>query len=249
MNFDRFKTFIFDLDGTIWNWKTLFPGVRKTIENLKSKGKQVLFVTNNSLLPQRGLIKKLKNFGIDLKKNELINSSFVIAEYLRNKNAKVFAIGKGIRDELKKANVKITERSPNYLVVGQDLNFNFQKLTKAYDTLERGAKFLTAARGQIYYIGDKPYPATGVLVKAIEHMSNRRALLLGKPSIYMLTMVNMFVCSPMKKTVLFGDELDSDILLGKRAGYYTVLVRTGIDKEAGRIKPDLIIDSVADIKI
>jgi ribonucleotide monophosphatase NagD (HAD superfamily) len=56
--------------------------------------------------------------------------------------------------------------------------------------------------------------------------------------------------SSRKETVLFGDELDSDILLGKNAGYFTVLVKTGVDKIVkGKIRPDLVLNSVADVKV
>ncbi|HDD71393.1 MAG TPA: TIGR01457 family HAD-type hydrolase, partial [Candidatus Aenigmarchaeota archaeon] len=42
VNFKKFKTFIFDLDGTLWNMEKIFPGVIETIEKLRKEGKQVL---------------------------------------------------------------------------------------------------------------------------------------------------------------------------------------------------------------
>jgi ribonucleotide monophosphatase NagD (HAD superfamily) len=56
-----------------------------------------------------------------------------------------------------------------------------------------------------------------------------------------------------KKTILFGDECDSDIALGNLLGYTTVLVTTGRDGEADYLKarginePTLIIKSVKNI--
>ncbi|MEM7825557.1 MAG: HAD-IIA family hydrolase [Candidatus Aenigmatarchaeota archaeon] len=248
IDFNKFNTFILDLDGTVWNWESLYPGVKETIENLKSNGKQILFVTNNSLLCRRKMVEKLRGFGIELKESDLITSSFVVANYLRIKKASAFVIGEGVKEELLEAGVEIKEDS-NYLVVGQDLNFNYEKLMKAYEVVKNGAKILATARGRIYFEGEKKMPATGVLVNTIEYITEKKAKLMGKPSNEMLETIQLFVCSPRRQTVWIGDECDSDILAGKRLGYYTVLVRTGIDKEPKKIKPDLIINSLEEINI
>jgi len=85
MEFSRFKTFIFDLDGTTWNWKELLPGVKDLIASLRKEGKQVLFITNNTMVRRRQLVEKLNNFGIDCKETELVSSSMAAAEFLKMK--------------------------------------------------------------------------------------------------------------------------------------------------------------------
>ncbi len=249
MDFSRFKTFILDLDGTVWNWKSLYPGVKETIEKLRAEGKQVLFVSNNSLLCRKKMVEKLKSFGIVAKENDLITSSFVAANYLKIKNKSAFPIGEGVKDELIDNGVRIEEEKPDYLVIGLDLNFSEEKLMKAYEIVMKGAKILATSRGKFYFEGEKLRIGTGVLVNMIEFITGKKAKLIGKPSNEMLETIQLFVCSPRKETVLIGDECDSDIMGGKILGYYTVLVRTGIDKEPKKVKPDLIIDSLAEIKI
>lgn len=244
MNLEKFKTFIFDLDGTIWNLEEIFPGAIEAIERLREEKKQILFVTNNTFFSRKELIEKINELGLKLRENELISVSQVIDEYLKLKNASAFVIGESLKEDL--AERIDTKGKPDFLVVGYDEKFNLEKLTEAYEILKGGAKFLASSYGKIFIKGNKVLPGAGTIVKAIEHMSGKKAVILGKPSDYMLSFLNMFVCSPMKETVLIGDELESDILLGKKAGFYTILVRTGIDKEASKkIKPDLIIDSVS----
>ena len=210
----------------------------------------MLFVTNNSMLSTSGLAERLRNFGISLKDSELITSSFVTAQYIKLKGGSAFVIGEGIREELEEAGVEVVEEpKADFLVVGQDFKFNLEKLRAAYEALKNGAKFLTTARGRVYYIGKELWPATGVIVNCIEYMSRKRAKLLGKPADEMLETISLFVCSPRKRTVLIGDECDSDILTGKKLGYFTVLVRSGIDKEPARdIKPDFVMDSIGDLR-
>jgi HAD superfamily hydrolase (TIGR01450 family) len=251
MDFSRFKTFIFDLDGTVWNWFKLFPRISEIIKLLVVSDKQRLYVSNNTMLSRKGLTKKLQNFGIEAKESEVINAGFVVAEYLKNKRRKVLAFGDGLKEDLKRAKVKLVNKaSANYLVVGHDTKFNYEKLSLASEAIKNGAKFLACAKGRYFTFGNKIIPGTGVLVKAVEYTSGKRATLLGKPSDYMLQTINLFVASPAKQTVLFGDELSSDIAIGRKAGWFTVLVKTGVDKKIkGKIKPDLVLNSVADVKI
>jgi len=248
MDFSKFKTFIFDLDGTIWNWQKLFPGVKETIKKLKEKGKNVIFLTNNSMLSRAGLIRKLRKLGLDVKEEELITSSWVAAQYLKRRNASAFAIGSGLREELRKAGIKLTEKNPDYLVVGQDQEFNMKKLAKAWEILKGRTKLLGIAGGRVWMMGKKLVPATGAILASLEFVSGKKAIFIGKPSNEMIKVVKSLVKSKKEETAIFGDECSADIGMGKKLGYFTVLVRTGIDKKCN-IATDAVIDSIAEIEV
>jgi len=250
MEFSRFKTFIFDLDGTTWNWKELLPGVKDLIASLRKEGKQVLFITNNTMVRRRQLVEKLNNFGIDCKETELVSSSMAAAEFLKMKKAKAFVVGDGLKEDLKEEGIEVKEENVDFVVIGHDVNFDFNKLSLAVKAAKLGAKLIATATGKAFVYGDEFWPGTGSIVKAIEYGSNKKAKLLGKPSDLMCQLVQLFVQSPREDTVIFGDELKADIGLGKKCGYFSVLVRTGVDKEVkGEIKPDLVIDSLKEVKI
>jgi 4-nitrophenyl phosphatase len=251
MDFNKFKTFIFDLDGTLWYWTNIFPRAEKVVDKLNDLGKQVLFVTNNTLLSRKGFAKKLNAFGIEAKEEDVINPSITIGEYIKRRRGRAVVFSDGLKEDLKKFGIKVVENPPaKYLVVGYDQNFNQKKLEIAVETLEKGAKFLTSAKGKRFIFSKKLVPGTGAIVEAVEKASGKKSVLLGKPSKFFQELVELNVESPRNETVLFGDELNSDILMGNNSGYFTVLVRTGIDKIVrGRIKPDLVLNSVADVKI
>ncbi|MEM5879421.1 MAG: HAD-IIA family hydrolase [Candidatus Aenigmatarchaeota archaeon] len=251
MDFSRFKTFIFDLDGTVWNWKELMPGVKELVALLRRKGKQVLFITNNTMVRRKELAEKLNSFGVECKESELISSAIAIAEFLKKKKAKAFVVGDGLKEDLKEEGIEVRgDENVDYVVIGHDTEFNYQKILIALRASLKGAKLIAAATGRIYTHSNEMWPGTGCIVKAIEYTCSKKAKLLGKPSNIMCQLVQLFVQSPRKETVIFGDELKADIGFGKKCGYFTVLVRTGVDKEVkGKISPDLVLDSLLGVKI
>ncbi|MEM5829558.1 MAG: HAD-IIA family hydrolase [Candidatus Aenigmatarchaeota archaeon] len=251
MKFSKFKTFIFDLDGTVWNWKELMPGAREITTLLRRKGKQVLFITNNTMVKRKQLIEKLNGFGIECKEDELVSSSMAIAEFLKYKESKAFVICDALKEDLREWGVEVREdENVDYVVIGHDVNFNYQKILTAIKASRKGAKLIAAATGRVFIHSNEVWPGTGCIVKSIEHACNKKALLLGKPSNIMCQLVQLFVQSSRKETVVFGDELKADIGLAKKCGYFGVLVRTGVDREMdGKIEPDMVVDSLKDVKI
>jgi 4-nitrophenyl phosphatase len=256
IDFNRFSTFIFDLDGTIWKWNRLVSGAKETIERLQKEKKQVLFITNNTMLSRYKLTKKIWRFDIDVKYKNIVNSGLAAAKYFKQRmkrNERVLAISKGLRDDLTAGKVKTTNRATaDYVVVGHDIRFDYMKLLTAVEALRCGAKLYATARGRYFVMGNDMWPGTGVLVEAIEYASRKKARLLGKPSTPMLDVIRDVNKSWPSKTVLIGDEIKSDIAAGKKLGYYTILVKTGVDRSAKvkrKMRPDLVVKSVADIKI
>lgn len=250
MDFSCFKTFIFDLDGTVWNWNSLLPGVKDLSANLRKSGKQVLFITNNTMVKRRQLVEKLNEFGVECSEKELVSSAIVVAEFLKLKKAKAFVVGESLKEDLKEEGIEVREEKVDYVVIGHDVEFNYKKLLLAVKAAKAGAGLIAAASGRAFAYGGEFWPGTGSIVKAIEYGSNKKAKLLGKPSDLMCQLVQLFVESSRKEAVIFGDELKADIGLGKKCGYFTVLVRTGVDKEVrGKIKPDLVLNSLTEVKI
>jgi len=103
----RFDVFLFDCDGVLWSGDLLLPGTAETIEMLRNKGKQLVFVTNNSTKSRADYKKKFDSMGIPCKEEEVFGSSYSAAIYISRimklpapKN-KVYVLGEsGIEQEL-----------------------------------------------------------------------------------------------------------------------------------------------------
>jgi len=247
--------YIFDLDGVIYRGERLLPGVKETLTKLRKRGNQVSFLTNNSTLSRSGFQKKLTQMGIEVHPEDLFPSSYLAAIYLghktKKKNIKVLVFGEeGLFEELSQAGIKLTSTSKDadYVVVGMDRKFNFEKLKLAYEAILNGAKFVATNKDVTYPTEEGTVPAAGAIVKALEVSTHKRALLLGKPHLFGLKTV-----MKSKGYTSADTGLETDILVGKRLKIVTVLVLSGItlekmlQKAPPSLKPDYVIQSLLDL--
>ncbi|KAH8694145.1 4-nitrophenylphosphatase [Talaromyces proteolyticus] len=109
---DKFDVFLFDCDGVLWSGDHVFPGTADTLEFLRSRGKQVVFVTNNSTKSRADYKKKLDALSIPSNVEEIFGSSYSASVYisrilkLPENKRKVFVVGEsGIEQELRNENV------------------------------------------------------------------------------------------------------------------------------------------------
>ncbi|KAJ0426213.1 HAD-like domain-containing protein [Aspergillus carlsbadensis] len=119
---DKFDVFLFDCDGVLWSGDHLFPGTVETLELLRSSGKQVVFVTNNSTKSRADYKRKLEALGIPATTEEIFSSSYSASIYISRilplppTKRKVFVLGEsGIEQELHSENVPfIGGTDPSY---------------------------------------------------------------------------------------------------------------------------------------
>ncbi|CAN1169897.1 Phosphoglycolate phosphatase 2 [Linum perenne] len=105
---DSVEAFLFDCDGVIWKGDKLIDGVSQTLDLLRSKGKKLVFVTNNSTKSRSQYAAKFHSLGILVTEDEIFSSSFAAAMYLKVNEfppeKKVYVIGmEGIVQELQQA--------------------------------------------------------------------------------------------------------------------------------------------------
>jgi len=251
--------YIFDLDGVIYVGETLLSEVKETLTSLKKRGDELSFLTNNSTLSRDGFLKKLGRMGIRVSTEELFPSSYLAAIYFsknKHKEGGVFVIGEmGLFQELKEAGINITSRIEeiNYVVIGMDREFNFEKLLLAHRAILKGARFIATNKDVTYPTERGTAPGAGAIIKALEASTHKKALLLGKPHSFGLKIIMKSKGYQPADTILVGDRLETDILAGKKLGITTVLVLSGITNQKMVQKippshlPDYIIQSLSEL--
>ena len=83
-----FDGYIFDLDGTVYLGDELIPGARETILRLRELGKKVVFLSNKPLETRADYAAKLTRLGIPTQEEEVVNSTYVLAQYLKKRDPK-----------------------------------------------------------------------------------------------------------------------------------------------------------------
>ncbi|XP_057961754.1 phosphoglycolate phosphatase 1A, chloroplastic-like isoform X1 [Malania oleifera] len=253
---DSVKTFIFDCDGVIWKGDSLIDGVPETLDMLRSKGKRLVFVTNNSTKSRKQYGKKFETLGLNVIEEEIFASSFAAAAYLQSinfpKDKKVYVIGEdGILKELELAGFqylggpehgeKKIELKPGFLmehdnsvgavVVGFDRYFNYYKVQ--YGTLcireNPGCLFIATNRDAVTHLTDaQEWAGGGSMVGAICGSTQRDPLVVGKPSTFMMDYLADKFNILKSQICMVGDRLDTDILFGQNGGCKTLLVLSGV---------------------
>jgi len=248
--FQKYDNFIFDLDGTLWKWTKAIPGASKIIKELYKEGKKLYFNTNNTALTRSGFAKKLRGFGIPAEESQIVNPTLVAIRLFKGK--RVFVSGEGIIDDLKKAGVKVVQDNADAVLITEDRSVDHKKMTKAAQLVIKGASLYKTARGGRWPYGDTVIIGVGAIAKAVEECARKEAVLIGKPTDYMLDVIKRLKLNK-SKTLIVGDEFRTDVVMGHLLGMDTLLVLSGntTKKDAlsatGMQKPKYLLNSVADI--
>jgi phosphoglycolate/pyridoxal phosphate phosphatase family enzyme len=232
------KVAIFDLDGVIYRGDKLIPGVTNIINLLKSLSIKVIFNSNNSTLTRKKYVEKLQNFGINSNIEDIFTSAYLTAEEITKMNAraKIYVIGEiGLKKELQAKGHQVLDVENDssvidYVIVGLDRNFDYQKLAIAQNYISQGhAQFYATNADATLPDKEKELPGAGSMVAALQKCTNQEPhKIFGKPSPLGIKMILEKTRVEVHKAAIFGDRLDTDILAGNRANIKTVLVLTGV---------------------
>ncbi|KAI5453760.1 hypothetical protein NCC49_005573 [Naganishia albida] len=283
---DKFDTFLFDCDGVIWTGPTLVPGVRTVLDLLRSRGKHILFVTNSASKSRAMLKKAFDEFGVQASVDEIFGSAYASAIYLSDilhfpSDKRVYVIGEeGIEHELQSVGIDYTggttleERVPfsagEHFRVGQDPSIgavlcgfdgdiNYKKYARAHTYIMNnpGCAFLVTNADATYPAGEGAfYPGSGSISAPLLYSTKKTPIIIGKPHKHMMNAIlAAHHCDP-ERTIMIGDNLETDILFGINSGIATMLVMTGVTDEcriSGDHKsdtvPDYIVESLGDFAV
>lgn len=257
---EQYDTFLFDCDGVLWLGNHLLPHVNETLELLRSRGKKLVFVTNNSTKSRQAYTKKFAKFGITVTANEIFGSAYSAAVYLDSvvkfaKNEKkVLILGEaGVEEELDSVGIKhvggtdpslnrdITEEdianlkpdpSIGAVICGLDTKVNYLKIAKGMSQLQdKNTIFVATNIDSTYPTGGKLLPGAGTIVGTLVTCTGRNPVAVGKPSQTMMECIKAQFHFDPARTCMVGDRLNTDIQFGINGGLGTLLVLTGVDKE------------------
>ena len=250
------ETYLMDMDGVLVHEERLIPGADRFVNRLQETGHRFLVLTNNSIYTPRDLSARLARTGISLPPERIWTSALATAQFLNTQRpaGTAFAIGEaGLTTALHEIDYTLSERDPDYVVLGETRTYSFELITKAIRLIERGARFIATNPDPIGPSREGSLPATGAVAAMISKATGVHPYYVGKPNPLMMRSALRAIGAHSETTVMIGDRMDTDIIIGTESGLETILVLTGVTRreDVARYpyRPTHIVDSVADIVV
>jgi NagD protein len=248
------KNILTDMDGVLVRGRTVIPGAPEFIARLVADGRPFLVLTNNSLYPPAILQHRLQRLGLDVPVERIHTSALATAQFLdaQRPGGSAYVVGEeGLHEALEDIGYTFTDRTPDYVVLGETHDYSFDRLTRAVRLVAAGARFIATNPDASGPVEDGLAPATGAVAALIERAAGVAPYYIGKPNPLMIRTALRRLGAHSEDTLMIGDRMDTDILTGIESGLETVLVLTGVTTRemVARFpyQPSRIVDSVADV--
>jgi HAD superfamily hydrolase (TIGR01450 family) len=249
---------VLDLDGTVYHGDNPLPGAAEAVAGLRERGYSLCFFSNNPLHDGEAYVERLRSMGIDARPGEACSSAVVTREYLHDTHAGdgVFVIGSdALRGYVAETDARVVTapEAADVLLASWTDEFHYRDMVDALRAIDGETVFL-GTDPDVTFPGDdgRPVPGSGAVINAVSGVIEREpAEVRGKPSSVAAAAALDRLGHDAADCLVVGDRLNTDILLGERAGMETALVMTGVTDERrlaeSDVRPDHVLDSLADI--
>ena len=264
------------MDGVLWKDDTPIGDLRAIFDRIHSRGLKVTLATNNATKTVEEYLEKLRSFGVTLEPWQIVNSSEATAHVLAERfgpdpsspplpfsegenkgSGRIFILGEnGILSALReKGFTPITdptdETRPVAVVSSFDRQLTFQKLRRATLHVRAGAPLYATNADRSFPTPDGLIPGAGSILAALETATDVKAIVIGKPSPFMMEIAMERMGMTKDDVLVVGDRLETDIAGGQAVKARTALVLSGVTtpKQADewKPKPDLIAKDLAEL--
>ncbi|XP_067639552.1 uncharacterized protein [Eurosta solidaginis] len=254
--FNSFDLVFCDCDGVIW--QTIYealPGVTEAIDYLKREGKQVTFVTNNSIVSIDKQLSKFRKCGLEVKKHDIVHPAQTICNHLKSIqfNGLIFCLATDVfKTVLRDAGFNLVDGCTTFIettdelrdavysddpvkavIIDVDLNMSAAKLMRAHWHLTNDPEclFFGGAADTLISFHGKDVIGPGPYISIVEKTAKRQALIFGKPGVALrdVLMQRYNITNP-QRILFIGDSLVTDVRFGKVCGFQTLLVLSGQTK-------------------
>ena len=248
------KGYIIDMDGVIYYGNKLLPGVQKFVDWLYREDKKFLFLTNNSSQSPRELRIRLQEMGLDVAEEHFYTSAQATASFIADQmpGCRAYVIGDPwLIGSLYEKGIAITDKSPDYVIIGESKQYNYDTICKAVKHVENGARLIGTNSDLTGPTKHGIMPACRALVSPIELATGTEAYYIGKPNPLMMRTGLKILGVHSAEAGMIGDRMDTDIVAGIETGIDTALVLSGVTTEETLKKypfrPRLVLEGVGEI--
>jgi len=251
-----YRGWLFDLDGTVYLGEALIPGAAEAITALRAAGRRVAFLSNKPLQTRDEYAAKLERLGVPAAADDVINSSLVLARHLRalDPGAPVFVIGESpMLAEMAAHGFEVRDdEHVRWVVIAFDRTFTYAKLNTALQAVLRGARLIATNPDRTCPVEGGQIPDCAGMIAAVEAVTDTKVeMIVGKPSPIILEVALAALGCAAHESVIVGDRIETDMVMGKRQGLATILVLSGVtrpgDPRIDALAPDHVLRSIQEL--
>jgi NagD protein len=250
----KIESWLMDMDGVLVAEENAIPGADRFLARLRESGTPFLVLTNNSIYTRRDLAARLRTSGLEVPEEGIWTSALATARFLDDQRpgGSAYVIGEaGLTTALHQAGYTLTDRDPDYVVLGETRTYSFERITRAIRLVGSGARFIATNPDPTGPSPDGPLPATGSVAALISRATGVAPYFVGKPNPLMMRSALNAIDAHSETAAMVGDRMDTDVISGLEAGLEAILVLTGVttreDAERFPYRPSRIVDSIADL--
>lgn len=246
--------FICDMDGVIYHGNKILDGVAEFVNWMIDNDKKFVFLTNSPERTPHELSMKLQRMGLDVSAGHFYTSAMATAEFLSSQKpgCTAYVIGEAaLSKALYDVGIYMNDVNPDYVVVGETRTYSFEKIEKAIELVNKGARLIGTNPDITGPTERGVMPATGALIAPIEIATNKKAYFVGKPNPVMLRHGLRKLGCHSEEIAFIGDRMDTDIIAGIESNVDTVLVLSGVtaleDIDNYPYRPKYVLNGVGDL--
>jgi NagD protein len=250
----QIRSWLMDMDGVLVHEEHPIPGADRFLALLREQELPYLVLTNNSIYTRRDLSARLAASGLEVPEERIWTSALATARFVGDQRpgGSAFVMGEaGLTTALHAAGYTMTERDPDYVILGETRTYSFERITLAIRLIAGGARFIATNPDPTGPTSDGPVPATGSLAALISRATGIEPYFVGKPNPLMMRTALNAIKAHSESTAMVGDSMRTDVLSGLEAGLETILVLSGVTRAADldrfTYRPTRVVDSIADL--
>lgn len=254
-----YDAYLFDLDGTIYLGEELLPGAKELLDDLRTRGIQRVFLSNNPTKSPQMYLEKLGRLGIEAEPEEIVNTIISTVGWIKQHRpgSKVFPISDPpLIAALEAAGIQITDRPEeiDLVIASYDHGFSYAKLQIAFDALWKfgRAELITTNPDRFcpFPNGEGEPDAAGIVAAIEATTSVKCSYNMGKPDQIMIDVALSRIAGAKERAIMVGDRPSTDIKMANNAGIDSALVLTGesenleFDAEKAGAAPTYVLSSI-----
>ena len=135
------------MDGVIYHGNLILDGVREFVNWMIDNNKKFVFLTNSPEKTPHEISMKLERMGLSVSPDHFYTSAMATAAFLSSQmpSCTAYVIGEAaLTKALYDQKIYMNDVNPDYVVDGETRSYNFEKIEKAIELVNKGAKLIGA---------------------------------------------------------------------------------------------------------